>query len=243
MIAALLHYFLLVSLIWMAVEAFNIYMSIVVVFQDYLTNFLLRSSIAAWGLPAIIVVLTLAINKSDNYVYKAEVCWLSRKSLYVAFLFPVMVIVLFNITLFSLIIHRLIALREERKFANKNRKIRLAGIVGVFFLLGLSWILAFFTFDVATVVFQYLFVIFNTLQGLFIFIFYCMYKKESREIIYEYFRRHTKWCRIRGSKYRDAPTSSKDNEIKTHSTSKSDSDKGTPSTYTSSVDGKISTKF
>uniref|UniRef100_A0A0L8GEB4 G-protein coupled receptors family 2 profile 2 domain-containing protein n=1 Tax=Octopus bimaculoides TaxID=37653 RepID=A0A0L8GEB4_OCTBM len=46
--------------------------------------------------------------------------------------------------------------------------------------------LSFFAFGEAAEVFNYLFAIFNTLQGMFIFIFYCIYKKNIRDIIYPY---------------------------------------------------------
>ncbi|XP_036355555.1 adhesion G-protein coupled receptor G2-like [Octopus sinensis] len=53
------------------------------------------------------------------------------------------------------------------------------------FLLGFTWVFAFFAVSRATKVFDYLFSIFNTLQGMFIFTFYCLYKKDTRDIIKE----------------------------------------------------------
>ncbi|XP_052833999.1 adhesion G protein-coupled receptor G3-like [Octopus bimaculoides] len=57
-VAALLHYFLLTSLMWMAV----------IVFKTYQSHFILKSSILAWGLPAVVVIITLAINYTNNYI-------------------------------------------------------------------------------------------------------------------------------------------------------------------------------
>ncbi|XP_029657234.1 adhesion G-protein coupled receptor G2-like, partial [Octopus sinensis] len=72
-VAALIHYFLLTSLMWMAVEALNVFLGVVVVFKTYQTSFMLRSSILAWGLPAVIVAITLGINYTNNYTRIAQV--------------------------------------------------------------------------------------------------------------------------------------------------------------------------
>ena len=45
-------------------------------------------------------------------------------------------------------------------------------------LLGTTWILGLFAIGDATEVFQYLFVILNSLQGVFIFGIYCLFNKE-----------------------------------------------------------------
>lgn len=48
-IAVLLHYFVLASFCWMAVEAWNIYRCFVIVFSQTSSRFLLKASIFAWG--------------------------------------------------------------------------------------------------------------------------------------------------------------------------------------------------
>ena len=47
--AVLLHFSLLSSLCWMAVEAFYMYLALVLVFKTYFTNFLLKCSLIGWG--------------------------------------------------------------------------------------------------------------------------------------------------------------------------------------------------
>ncbi|XP_036361342.1 adhesion G-protein coupled receptor G7-like [Octopus sinensis] len=91
-VAALLHYFLLTSLMWMAV----------IVFKTYQSHFIPKSSILSWGLPAVIVTITLAINYTNNYIRieHAQVCWLSEIPFYAAFLAPVVTILIFNIIMF-----------------------------------------------------------------------------------------------------------------------------------------------
>lgn len=56
-------------------------------------------------------------------------------------------------------------------------------ISGVMFLFGLTWLFAILTFSVTGFreTFQILFTVFNSLQGLFIFIFFCIFNKEALE--------------------------------------------------------------
>eukprot|EP00057_Strongylocentrotus_purpuratus_P014205 XP_011668679.1 PREDICTED: probable G-protein coupled receptor 133 [Strongylocentrotus purpuratus] len=47
-------------------------------------------------------------------------------------------------------------------------------------VMGLTWIFGVMWYDQSTMVFMYLFVIFNSLQGFFIFIFHCLLNSEVR---------------------------------------------------------------
>ena len=104
-----------------------------------------------------------------------------------AFLGPIFAILLFNVVIYSLVIRVLIK-HSRRKFGSKeqtNRKavIRLMiSIGGVMALFGLMWVFAFLTFFDGSTVFQFLFAIFNSLQGFFIFLFFCVLGKEGREL-------------------------------------------------------------
>lgn len=187
-VAVLLHYTLLASMMWMAIEAVHIYLAMVVVFRTYLSHFIIRCSLFAWGLPLGIVALTLGINKTENYILKGKICWLSQSAFYTSFLFPISAILLFNVSIFCIIVWRLLAMQKIKKYEHNRKKIRLIGIVGVFFLLGLTWTMAFLAVGEAGLIFTYLFTIFNSLQGLFIFIFYCLYKKESRDNLIQLFQ-------------------------------------------------------
>ncbi|CAI9743441.1 adhesion G-protein coupled receptor G6-like [Octopus vulgaris] len=131
-VAALLHYFLLASLMWMAVEALHVCLAAVIVFKTYQSHFILKSSILSWGLPAVIVTITLAINYTDNYIRieHAQVCWLSDIPFYAAFLAPVATILIFNIIMFFLVILRLIAMQNNKLLQYETRRLRFLGIFG-----------------------------------------------------------------------------------------------------------------
>ena len=48
-VAILIHYFTLASVVWMGVEAFNLYLKLVKVFNADVRNFMIKASILAWG--------------------------------------------------------------------------------------------------------------------------------------------------------------------------------------------------
>lgn len=56
-VAAFLHYFLLVSITWMGLEAFHMYLSLVKVFNTYVRKYILKFCIIGWGMYIIICTL------------------------------------------------------------------------------------------------------------------------------------------------------------------------------------------
>lgn len=59
-VAVLLHYFALATVMWMGVEGYNMYMSFVQVMATYQSKFMLKASAVAWGVPGVIVIITIA---------------------------------------------------------------------------------------------------------------------------------------------------------------------------------------
>ena len=57
----------------------------------------------------------------------------------------------------------------------------LISVTGVMFLFGLTWLFAALTVSAASLVFQILFALFNSLQGFFIFLFFCVFSSDARE--------------------------------------------------------------
>ena len=119
----------------------------------------------------------------SSYYYS---CFLSHvETFWVAFLAPILAIMVFNVVIFICIIVVLIrhtkneAARMKKTVSNKTT-IRLMVNVGLIMLLfGLTWLFGIFTFSVTGLreAFETLFVVFNSLQGLFIFLFVCLNKE------------------------------------------------------------------
>ncbi|XP_078593330.1 adhesion G-protein coupled receptor G7-like [Branchiostoma floridae x Branchiostoma japonicum] len=189
-VAALLHYFLLAALVWMAVEAVNIYLAVVVVFDHHVSeNFVIRAAAVAWGFPLVATVLT--VGPSGLYQYRMENnCWLAQTPLIYAFLLPAGLILLFNLLVFVIVMRKLV--RDEKELKQLRgakvqeadrywitRQIRRA--FSIMALFGLTWLFGFFVITDARAVFAYLFCLFNTLQGLFIFIFHCVMREDMKK--------------------------------------------------------------
>ncbi|XP_035696820.1 adhesion G protein-coupled receptor L2-like [Branchiostoma floridae] len=189
-VAALLHYFLLAALVWMAVEAVNIYRAVVLVFDHHVSgNFVIKAAAVAWGFP--LVATVSAAGLSSFYQYRMEkVCWLAHKPLLYAFLVPAGIILLFNVLVFIVVMCKLVRNDQGQKQLRANkfsdsdhnritRQIRRA--FSIMALFGLTWVFGFFVINDARAVFAYLFCIFNTLQGLFIFVFHCVMREDIRK--------------------------------------------------------------
>lgn len=111
-------------------------------------------------------------------------CWLSRIPFYAAFLGPVVLIIIINSVVFVFVMKQIVN-RSSNKLTNTEKsslKVRLKGAISVIVLLGLTWMFAIFAVGDFGLVFHYLFAIFNSMQGLFIFIFYCFMKSDVRNL-------------------------------------------------------------
>ena len=74
--------------------------------------------------------------------------------------------------------------RQKQQGMKKETAIRLViSISGIMFLFGLTWLFGALTITIRAVnlLFQVLFVVFNSLQGFFIFLFFCVFNKEGRD--------------------------------------------------------------
>ncbi|KAM6185237.1 adhesion G-protein coupled receptor G6 [Rhynchocyon petersi] len=196
-VAALLHFFLLATFTWMGLEAIHMYIALVKVFNTYIRRYILKFCIIGWGLPALVVSIVLASrNQHDVYGKESygkeqgdEFCWIQDPVIFYvtcAGYFGVMFFL--NIAMFIVVMVQICGRNGKRN----NRTLReevlrnLRSVVSLTFLLGMTWGFAFFAWGPLNVPFMYLFSIFNSLQGLFIFIFHCAMK----ENVQKQWRRH-----------------------------------------------------
>ncbi|XP_002735776.3 adhesion G-protein coupled receptor G6-like [Saccoglossus kowalevskii] len=180
--AVLLHYFLLAVMTWMALEAFNMYLLLVKVFETYIRHFMIKLCLIGWGTPVVIVAITLAID-IDNYGYHNNICWLSRYAFFAAFLAPVCLVLIFNTVIYILVVHQICSLNSKNMSTSDRygKAAQLRGSVSLFVLLGITWALAILAISEAGLVVNYLFAIANSLQGLIIFIFFCALRKDVQK--------------------------------------------------------------
>ncbi len=98
-----------------------------------------------------------------------------------AFLAPVLLILLINFIAFVFILRSLLNSGSKVTTDRKTKGITQARRgIAILVVLGLTWVFGVLAIKDAKLVFQYLFCIFNSLQGLLVFIFYCVLSKDTR---------------------------------------------------------------
>ena len=119
-------------------------------------------------------------------------CMVYGIAFYISVVVPVAAILLFNTVILMMVTHKLHQ-NSQKKAANrsnqnksKNLDIkRLVSEARIAFacnvLLGITWIFALLAVGKATMVFQWFFCVFNSLQGLFIFLFYTVRSQDVRK--------------------------------------------------------------
>ncbi|XP_062332900.1 adhesion G-protein coupled receptor G2 [Osmerus eperlanus] len=192
--AVTLHYFMLASFTWMALEAVHMYFALVKVFNIYVPSYILKFCALGWGLPLVIVSLVLAIDmdaygndssrkSADDLQNSESFCWLqSNVVFYITVLAFVLLVMLINLSVFIVVLVQIRNMRTNKPAGNKGSMLQdLRAAASLTFLLGLTWPLAFFALGPAKVPLLYFFSILNSLQGFFIFVFHCLMKENVRK--------------------------------------------------------------
>ncbi|XP_038066523.1 adhesion G protein-coupled receptor E3-like [Patiria miniata] len=172
-VAVILHYFYLSTFMWMLCEGFHIYIRVTRVFAD-VKGHLKFYFLAAWGIPAVIVGATAGANL-QGYGTKTA-CWLDAAgNMLWAFVAPIALIIAMNAFFLVMIMYRFLTVKSIAKKSKYEqlRKATRAAIV-LLPLLGTTWIFGLLAFGVGEVALFYVFVILNSLQGVFICIFHCL---------------------------------------------------------------------
>ncbi|XP_052778661.1 adhesion G protein-coupled receptor L4-like [Mya arenaria] len=185
-VAILLHYFLLTTLAWMMVEAVNMYQALITVFAKYSGFFMLKRCICAWGVPALIVIITISID-INNYKTTTQLCFLSQGNavaFYAALLGPACLVLLINFAVFIMVSRVILRPRfKGGQVVSNSDSLNPAQIRGAFTvmtLLGITWVFGPFAIKEAKIVVNYVFTILNSLQGFLIFVFRCCFNPEVR---------------------------------------------------------------
>ncbi|XP_056343202.1 adhesion G-protein coupled receptor G6 isoform X7 [Oenanthe melanoleuca] len=202
-VAALLHFFLLATFTWMGLEAVHMYIALVKVFNTYIRRYILKFCIIGWGLPALVIAIVLAsANTNAGHVYGKDLygrdangqggddfCWIKNEVVfYVTCAGYFGIMFLMNVAMFIVVMVQICGRNGKRTNRSLKEEIlrNLRSVVSLTFLLGMTWGFAFFAWGSLTLAFLYLFSIFNSLQGLFIFVFHCAMK----ENVQKQWRRH-----------------------------------------------------
>uniref|UniRef100_H3B957 Adhesion G protein-coupled receptor G4b n=1 Tax=Latimeria chalumnae TaxID=7897 RepID=H3B957_LATCH len=192
-VAIFLHYFLLASFTWMGLEAMHMYFALVKVFNIYIPNYILKLCIAGWGIPAVVVAIVVSVNmdfygsefsaKNPFDISSDSFCWIKNDiAFYISVVVYVCLIFFANIAVFFVVLVQIHNMKAKKHKALTTGFLQdLKSIISLSFLLGLTWGLAFFAWGSVKVPFMYLFSVFNTLQGFFIFVFHCFMKENVQK--------------------------------------------------------------
>ncbi|XP_055965128.1 adhesion G-protein coupled receptor G7 [Sorex fumeus] len=194
-IAALLHYFLLVTFMWNGISAAQLYFLLIRTMKPLPPHFILYISLIGWGVPAVVVAMTIGIIYAQHNTYwvskyrQEEICWLATSEndlknspLLWSFIIPVTIILISNVVIFIIITVKVLWKDNNKLTSTKKvssiKKILSTLSVGVIF--GITWILAYFMLiddDNTRLILSYFFCLFNTTQGVQIFILYTVRTK------------------------------------------------------------------
>ncbi|MFT7819250.1 CD97 antigen-like, partial [Arapaima gigas] len=197
-VAGLLHWLFLSAFCWMCLEGVQLYRMVALVFH---TEMKLSYMLAmGYGIPSVIVVISAIINSKGYGTEKY--CWLTRKDHFIwSFFGPVCVIITVNAFFFVITVQKLVqkfsSLNPDLSYLRKIKAFTTTAIAQLC-ILGLMWIFGCFLFQEGTVVMAYLFTIFNSLQGVLIFIMHCLLTKQVRN---EYKRLLTCICTEKYSEF------------------------------------------
>ncbi|XP_063000143.1 adhesion G-protein coupled receptor D1 isoform X2 [Elgaria multicarinata webbii] len=180
-LAILLHFFFLSAFAWMLVEGFHLYSMVIKVFGSEESKHLYYYGIG-WGCPLLICIISVT-SDVDSYGEESN-CWLSLENGAIwAFVAPALFVIVVNICILvavTRVISRISADNYKVRGDANVFKLTAKAVAVLLPILGSSWIFGILAVNVQALVFQYMFAIFNSLQGFFIFLFHCLLNSEVR---------------------------------------------------------------
>ncbi|NWI06400.1 AGRD2 protein, partial [Tichodroma muraria] len=187
MVTAFLHLFFMAAFSWMLVEGLLLWSKVVAVnmSEDRRMKFYY---VTGWGLPVLIVGVTLAT--SFNKYVAANRCWLSVQTNVIwAFVGPVLFILAVNtFVLLRVVMVTVASARRRSKMLTPNSSLEnqigtqiwatAKPVLVLLPVLGLTWVCGVLVH--LSIIWAYVFVVLNSLQGLYIFLVYAIFNSEVR---------------------------------------------------------------
>ncbi|XP_030748603.1 latrophilin Cirl isoform X2 [Sitophilus oryzae] len=196
MIAGFLKYFFLCAFVWMFFEGFQLYVMLIEVFEVEKSR-IKWYYMFAYGLPLLIVFVSAAAYPQGYGT--ARHCWLRSDNYFIfTFVGPVILVMALNVIFLTMAIVMMcrhasasVSMKNKEHSRLASTRAWLKGAFVLVFLLGLTWIFGFLYINQESVVMAYLFAVFNSLQGFFIFLFHCVQNEKVRKEYRKFIRRHS----------------------------------------------------
>ncbi|KAK0059281.1 adhesion G protein-coupled receptor E3 [Biomphalaria pfeifferi] len=188
LIAGLLHFSFLTVFFVMLAQGILILKTVTSVSSTSIVKFLYP---LMYGGPSIVVVVSVAVTQGAGYGTH-KICWFDPKSdLLWAFVGPAFSVVLVNVVILIAVLRIMQtshALMD--KDVKKKTKSLLRSVCVLTPILGLTWTFGVLSISIDNIVFQYLFAVSNSLQGVLIFIFQCLLQYQVRNGLRSIIRRY-----------------------------------------------------
>ncbi|XP_037832386.1 adhesion G protein-coupled receptor L3 [Kryptolebias marmoratus] len=181
--AALLHFFFLAAFTWMFLEGVQLYIMLVEVFESEHSR-RRYFYLVGYGVPALIVAVSAAVDYRSYGTDRSCRRFLNPNNFFHSFAGPLIVPLLLNVIFLGIALYKMFhhtAILKPDSGCLDNIKSWVIGAIALLCLLGLTWAFGLMYVNESTVVMAYLFTIFNSLQGMFIFIFHCVLQKKVRK--------------------------------------------------------------
>ncbi|XP_052007222.1 adhesion G protein-coupled receptor G3-like isoform X2 [Xyrauchen texanus] len=189
-----LHWCLLATFTWTAIEGFHMYLLLVRVFNIYIKRYLLKLSLVGWGVPTVTVIICGVNKVYGKYTFSMErenstgtpICWVTTQTVsYITVNAYLGLVLLFNMAMLAVLVVKMRQLRSRSlKIKISERRVwkDWAALLGLSCILGVPWGLAFFTHGgLLSLPSLYVFSILNCFQGVFIFLWYLTVTRKVRK--------------------------------------------------------------
>nr|XP_025839301.1 adhesion G protein-coupled receptor E2-like isoform X1 [Vulpes vulpes] len=193
-IAGALHYLYLASFTWMLLEALHLFLTarnLTVVNYSSVSTLMKKLMFpVGYGVPAVIVAISAA---SRPHLYGTPTrCWLhTDKGFIWTFLGPICTIFSINLAFFLMtfwIVKKNLSSLNRDVSTLRNTRMLTFKATAQLFILGCTWCLGILQVGPAAHIMAYLFTIINSLQGVFIFLVYCLLSHQVREQYKKWFK-------------------------------------------------------
>ncbi|XP_030844487.1 uncharacterized protein LOC105443116 isoform X2 [Strongylocentrotus purpuratus] len=197
-VGALLYYQLLVMFAWMAIEGIHLYLLTFVVWNAERRKFKYYMA-CGWGIPAVFLIVLLSVYHDDLERGIATSCFLGLESgsngnysdpdgnlSLLFFMIPVAIVIVFNLFVMIRVVLQIAKMADGPTLQSDVKSRVRHGAKAILILLpimGLTWAFAFLAIERASVAFQYIFVLLNSFQGVFIFLVHFVRNSEVRHAL------------------------------------------------------------
>lgn len=143
----------------------------------------LAYSVYGWSVPGTVLGAALFFSHQSNYLYvREQSCWISANILLYFFIIPVASKIFFNVMAFAYFVYKIHTFQcdIDNLCSLNTKKVELLMYVKLFSVMGFTWVFGFLANIKAFLWMIYPFALFNSLQGIALFVVFAMSKRARK---------------------------------------------------------------